>query len=392
MSGAGPAEDVRRDSAPAFGLYVHWPFCKSKCPYCDFNSHVRAKVDQMRWRKALQRELSTLAAGMEGRRLDSIFFGGGTPSLMPPETAAAVIETARELWTLAADIEITLEANPTSVEAAAFAGFCAAGVNRVSLGVQALNDLDLAALGRQHSAAEALDALAVAKEHFRRFSFDLIYARPGQSAAAWEAELARALALGGDHLSLYQLTVEPNTVFHAAHRRGELALPPEEMQEALYELTLAMTAKAGLSAYEVSNHARPGQESRHNLIYWQGGDYLGIGPGAHGRMTQDGQRWATSQHRAPEIWLERVETDGAATRSRECLERAAWRDELILMGLRLSEGIERRLFAERFGEDPLAVISAVRLTQLTEAGLLALDETRLRATAAGMKRLNALVA
>src|SRR5262252_8891286 len=274
---------MRADDHPGFGLYVHWPFCLSKCPYCDFNSHVREAIDHERWRDALLLELDHYAADTPARRLTSIFFGGGTPSLMAPDTVAAVIERAARHWPFAPDIEITLEANPTSVEAGKFAGFRSAGVNRVSLGVQALNDADLKFLGRHHSAAEARAAIEIARRSFRRHSFDLIYARPGQSAAAWRAELAEAIALAGDHLSVYQLTIEPETVFGAAHRRGELQVPEEEDAAALYELTQELLGAAGLPAYEISNHARPGEESRHNLAYWRYRTYAGIGPGAHGR-------------------------------------------------------------------------------------------------------------
>src|SRR5262245_38165171 len=280
---------------PGFGLYVHWPFCLSKCPYCDFNSHVRAAIDHSRWRAALLRELDHYAAHTRGRRLTSIFFGGGTPSLMEPATVAAVIERAAEHWPLASDVEITLEANPTSVEAGKFAAFRTSGVNRVSLGVQALNDADLKFLGRHHSAAEARAAIDIARRHFARYSFDLIYARPGQSAAAWRSELAEAVGLAGDHLSVYQLTIEPETVFGAAHRRGELAVPREEEAAALFELTQERLGEAGLPAYEISNHARPGGESRHNLTYWRYGDYVGIGPGAHGRLTVGSEKLATRQ-------------------------------------------------------------------------------------------------
>ncbi|MDP8994940.1 MAG: radical SAM family heme chaperone HemW, partial [Pseudomonadota bacterium] len=271
-------------------LYVHWPFCVSKCPYCDFNSHVRASVDQQHWRQALLGDLSHEARAAPGPRLSSIFFGGGTPSLMPPSTCAAVIERAAARLGLAPDAEITLEANPTSVEAGRLAEFRAAGVNRVSLGVQALDDAALRRLGREHGAAEALAAIDLAARLFPRFSFDLIYARPGQTAAAWRAELGRALAHADGHLSVYQLTVEPGTRFHALHARGELRLPPDDVQGELYELTQERLAAAGLPAYEISNHARPGEESRHNLTYWRSGDWIGIGPGAHGRLSLGGAR------------------------------------------------------------------------------------------------------
>jgi oxygen-independent coproporphyrinogen-3 oxidase len=377
---------------PGFGLYVHWPFCLSKCPYCDFNSHVRAAVDHGRWRAALLRELDHYAVDTAGRALGSIFFGGGTPSLMEPATVAAVIEHARAHWPFAADIEITLEANPTSVEAGKFAGFRSAGVNRVSLGVQALNDADLKFLGRHHSAAEARTAIGIARRHFARYSFDLIYARPGQSAAAWSAELAEAITLAGDHLSAYQLTIEPETVFGAAHRRGELQVPAEDDAGALFELTQERLGEAGLPAYEISNHARPGAESRHNLTYWRYGDYVGIGPGAHGRLTIGGDKVATRQHRAPEAWLAAVETAGHATRQRDPVAAEDRLSELLMMGLRTVEGVRRTRIVAECGRPLETVLDAARLGRLIEGGFLLLDESGLRATAAGRQRLNAVIA
>jgi oxygen-independent coproporphyrinogen-3 oxidase len=365
---------------------VHWPFCKAKCPYCDFNSHVRDGVDQERWRRALLAELDHYAGETAGRRLTSIFFGGGTPSLMPPATVAAVVERAARHFACAPDIEITLEANPTSAEAGAFAGFAAGGVNRLSLGVQALDDASLTFLGRQHSAAEALAAVDLARRAVPRISFDLIYARPGQQPAAWAAELERALAEGTEHLSLYQLTLEENTVFHARARRGELSLPPEPVQAELFEATQETLERAGLPAYEISNHARLGAESRHTLTYWRYGDYLGIGPGAHGRLTLDGVKLATRQHRAPEAWLERVEADGHATRTREPLDELAQLEEALLMGLRLAEGVP----LARLGA-AAETLPAERLAALRQQGLLTAEPDRLRATAAGRERLDALL-
>lgn len=376
---------------PGFGLYVHWPFCLSKCPYCDFNSHVRESVEQSRWRAALLRELDHAAAGSAGRRLTSIFFGGGTPSLMAPETAAAVIERAAALWCLDPGAEITLEANPTSAEAAAFRGFRAAGVNRLSLGVQALEDDALRALGREHGAAEALAALRRARQIFPRVSFDLIYARPGQSRAAWRAELSRALEEGPDHLSVYQLTIEPGTAFHAAQRRGELIVPDEETAAALFDATQALLEAAGLPAYEVSNHARPGQASRHNLTYWRYGDYLGVGPGAHGRITRRGRKLATRRHRAPEAWLRLVETQGHGTREEAELDRELRLAEMVMMGLRLSEGIPRARFAREFAAGPEEIFDPARIAAAVEAGYLALDADGLRATPDGRRRLDALI-
>jgi oxygen-independent coproporphyrinogen-3 oxidase len=376
---------------PGFGLYVHWPFCLSKCPYCDFNSHVRAAVDHGRWRAALLRELDHYAADTSGRQLTSIFFGGGTPSLMEPATVAAVIARAREHWPFGPDIEITLEANPTSVEAGKFAGFRSAGVNRVSLGVQALNDGDLKFLGRHHSAAEARAAIDIARRHFERYSFDLIYARPDQSAAAWNDELTEAIALAGDHLSVYQLTIEPETVFGAAYRRGELQVPVEEDAAALFELTQERLNEAGLPAYEISNHARPGGESRHNLTYWRYGDYVGIGPGAHGRLTIGGEKYATRQHRAPEAWLAAVEAAGHATRQRDPVAAADRLAELMMMGLRTAGGVPRSRIVAECGRPLEAAVAATRLERLIGGGFLALDEAGLRATPAGRQRLNAVI-
>ncbi len=379
-------------SEPTLALYVHWPFCRSKCPYCDFNSHVRESIDQGRWRRALLAELDHHAALAPGRRLRSIFFGGGTPSLMDPATVAALIERAGRHWRLDPDAEITLEANPASVEAAKFAQLAAAGVNRVSLGVQSLDDAALRFLWRGHSAAEALAALDLARRHFPRFSFDLIYARPGQDEAAWERELARAAALAGGHLSAYQLAIEENTAFAGAWRRGELVLPPEERGARLYEITQALLAEAGMPAYEISNHARPGDECRHNLVYWQGGDYAGIGPGAHGRLTLAGRRVATRQHRAPEAWLAAVEAEGHATRERRALPAEERRDELLMMGLRLAAGIPRERFRAAAGCEIEDSIPPPRLRPLIEGGFLELDACGLRATPAGRQRLNAVLA
>mgnify|MGYP001793134040 CR=1 FL=1 len=374
-----------------FGVYLHWPFCKSKCPYCDFNSHVREAVDQDRWRQALLADLEHAAAKSGPRRVTSVFFGGGTPSLMPAETVAAIIEKIDALWGLPAGTEVTLEANPTSAEAGRFAGFARAGVNRLSLGVQALNDDALKFLGRQHSAAEALGALALARAAFGRISFDLIYARPGQSAASWQAELAEALALGPEHISLYQLTIEEGTVFHGAWRRGELKLPEEDDAAALYEDTAARLAAAGLPAYEISNHARPGGECRHNLTYWRYGDYAGIGPGAHGRLSFDGAKHATRQHRAPEAWLDLVDKQGHGWRQVEIVAPEQRLAEMVMMGLRLGEGIARAAFRRELGSEPEALLAEDRLRRLADEGYLVLDDAGLRATPAGRQRLDALL-
>ena len=380
-----------------FGVYVHWPFCLSKCPYCDFNSHVREAVDHGRWRRALLAELDHYAQATPGRRVTSVFFGGGTPSLMAPETVAAVIARIAQRWDLAEDAEITLEANPTSVEAGRFAALRAAGVNRVSLGIQALDDDALRFLGRQHSAAEALSALEVARAQFARWSFDLITARPGQSAAAWRAELGRALREAPEHLSVYQLTIEVGTAFHGPWRRGELVLPGEEESAAIFETTRDLLAAAGLPAYEISNHARPGAECRHNLTYWRYGDYVGVGPGAHGRLTLAGddgrpsEKVATRQHRAPEPWLEAVERAGHATRARERLSPETRLAELVMMGLRLDEGVSRAAFRRETGREPEQALDAARLGTLIEGGFLELDDAGLRATAEGRLRLDAVL-
>ena len=372
-------------------LYIHWPFCKSKCPYCDFNSHVRDAVDQRRWRDALLAELDQAAAETEGRRIGSIFFGGGTPSLMDPATVAALIARAQARWGLAADAEITLEANPTSVEAARFAALAEAGVNRLSLGVQALDDRALRFLGRGHDAAEARAAIELARRHFARYSFDLIYARPGQTEAGWLAELDRALALAGDHLSLYQLTIESGTAFATAYARGDFALPDEELAGALFEATQERLATAGLPAYEVSNHARPGGESRHNLAYWRGQDYAGIGPGAHGRLTLGATRFAIRRHRAPETWLAAVERTGEGSAERVALTPAERSRELLMMGLRLAEGVDRTRFRAAASGEIEASLDRARLEDLVAGGFVTLDAQGLRATAAGRQRLNAVL-
>jgi oxygen-independent coproporphyrinogen-3 oxidase len=387
---------------PGFALYVHWPFCLAKCPYCDFNSHVRQGVDHARWRRALLAELDRLAAETSGRRLDSIFFGGGTPSLMVPETAAAVIERARRHWPAAAAadrgaVEVTLEANPTSVEAGRLRAFRDAGIGRVSLGVQALDDASLAGLGREHSAREALAAVELAGSLFERFSFDLIYARPGQTRAAWAAELGRALAMAGGHLSVYQLTIEPGTRFFALRRQGRLALPDDDTQGELYELTQEILGTAGLPAYEISNHARPGEACRHNLVYWRSGDWLGLGPGAHGRLTLAGQRLATEAIRLPEGWLRQVEARGDGEKPRQLLSREDRLAELLLMGLRLSEGLPIGRIEAVAGRAFAEALDGPALRRLGDAGLLAIgpDDTgqdRLAATAAGRQRLSAILA
>jgi oxygen-independent coproporphyrinogen-3 oxidase len=366
-------------------LYVHWPFCVSKCPYCDFNSHVRASIDQDEWRNALLADLAHEADILPGRTLGSIFFGGGTPSLMPPATVAAIVDAAAGHWRLADDVEITLEANPSSVEAARFADLAAAGVNRVSLGLQSLDDQALRFLGRAHDVAEGQAALAMAQATFDRVSFDLIYALPGQSADQWAAELRRALGFGTGHLSLYQLTIEPGTRFAALAAKGELAVADPDESAELYELTGALTAAAGLPAYETSNHARRGEESRHNLAYWRYRDYAGIGPGAHGRRAGA----ATQRHRKPENWLSALARNGHGIAEQTDIAPADRGIEALLMGLRLAEGVDLARIADLAGRDPVDR-DAVR--RLAGRGLLAQQGERLRATPAGMLLLDSILA
>ncbi len=373
------------------GVYVHWPFCKSKCPYCDFNSHVRDGVDQARWRNALLKELEHASREAPGRRVETMFFGGGTPSLMQPETVGAVIERVKALWDTSADLEITLEANPTSVEAARFAALAEAGVNRVSLGVQALDASSLRFLGREHSAGEAIEAIATARRHFARYSFDLIYARPGQTEQTWADELEQALALAGEHLSLYQLTIERGTRFFSDHARGAFVLPAEDEAAAMFELTQQRLAAAGLPAYEISNHARPGAACRHNLIYWRYQDYVGVGPGAHGRFAEGAAKRATRRTSGPEAWLEAVERDAHGTAETILVAGQDLVEEALMMGLRLAEGIDRATFASMTGADPVAALGERRLAPLTKAGYLEVDATHLKATPAGRQRLNAVL-
>ncbi len=376
---------------PGFAIYVHWPFCKSKCPYCDFNSHVRERVDHDRWRAGLLRELDHYADLTAGRTVTSIFFGGGTPSLMEPATVGAIIDRVAQRWPVADRLEVTLEANPTSVEAGKFRAFRTAGINRVSLGIQALDDASLKFLGRQHNAAEATGAIELAARTFDRFSFDLIYARPGQTVAAWQAELAQALDYAVGHLSVYQLTIEEGTAFYPLHARGDLVLPNEDLAGDLYEATQSQLTAAGLPAYEISNHARPGEESRHNLTYWRYGDYVGIGPGAHGRLTLDGGKFATRAHRAPEIWLERVERDGHGAAAPDPVDRNSRGTELLMMGLRLSEGVRLARLVEETGRTLDDFVEPAALSRLIEGGFLTRDADRLVATSEGLQRLNAVL-
>jgi putative oxygen-independent coproporphyrinogen III oxidase len=370
-----------------FGLYVHWPFCQSKCPYCDFNSHVAEAIDQEIWISAYLAEIKRISEETGPRPLRSIFFGGGTPSLMRPEVVGGVIAAAAQAWSFTNDIEITLEANPTSVEAVRFAGYAAGGVNRVSLGVQALNDSDLRALGRLHNVDEALHALDVAREHFARVSFDLIYARQDQTPEAWRDELARALSFGTDHLSLYQLTIEEGTPFARRAAAGGLrGLPGEDLSAEMFDLTQEMTAAAGLPAYEISNHARPGAGSRHNLIYWRSGDFAGIGPGAHGRLTLGGRRLATESPKAPADWLRHVRAGNGET-PRESLGLRDQAEEYAMMSLRLTEGMSCERFAA-IGGEPLDFTMVSKMEAL---GVLLRDGDRIVATLRGRPILNAVL-
>jgi len=372
-------------------LYIHWPFCFAKCPYCDFNSHVRERIDQRRFAAALRTELAWEAARLGRRPLASIFFGGGTPSLMDARTVADLIADARRLFDADETIEITLEANPTSVEAARLAAFRHAGVNRISLGVQSLQAESLKMLGRQHSADQAVAALDMARNIFPRVSFDLIYARPGQSEAAWRAELRQALALASDHLSLYQLTIEPGTAFFTSHARGDFSLPDDETAAILYDATAEEAEKFGLLPYEVSNYARPGSESRHNLAYWRYGDYAGIGPGAHGRVSMGGALLATRRHRAPEPWAERVERDGHGSTDERAVSAEERAREMLLMGLRLTDGIDEARFLARTG---IALDDALEpdiLARALDEDYLQRDNGHLRATPEGRKRLDSLL-
>ena len=371
-----------------FGLYIHWPYCEAKCPYCDFNSHVSRTIDQAAWADAYLRELDRTAALTQGRVLNSVFFGGGTPSLMNPDTVARIMERVGQHWTLANDFEVTLEANPSSVEAGRFRAYAESGVNRVSMGIQALNDTDLKRLGRLHSAAEARAAFDIARACFDRVSFDLIYARQDQTLDHWRAELNEALTMAIDHLSLYQLTIEPGTAFGARDKIGKLrGLPTEDLGVDMYELTQDVCEAAGMPAYEVSNHAQSGSESRHNLIYWRHGDYVGIGPGAHGRLTLDGQRFATEAYMLPDIWLRRA-TNGTTEKPHETISAEDQASELLIMGLRLTEGVD----LNRLGALSPGSLNEERLADLTNLGVVESDGVRLRATTSGRIVLNSMIA
>lgn len=368
-------------------LYIHWPFCVSKCPYCDFNSHVRESVDQDAWRAALLQDMAHEAGLTKGRPLTSIFFGGGTPSLMPPATVAALIDAAHVYWGFAEDIEITLEANPSSVEAARFADLAQAGVNRVSLGLQSLDDAALSFLGRAHSVAESLDALAIAQRHFARVNIDLIYARPDQTAEQWDDELRRALSFGTDHMSLYQLTIEPGTRFETMVRTGQFVPADNDDAATLYDMTQALTNSAGLPAYEISNHARPGSESRHNLSYWRYDDYIGIGPGAHGRRLNN----ATQRHKKPENFLSAISRNGHAIAGEYPLDPPSRATEALLMGLRLAEGICLNRLSRKTDIAPDALLDAEAVERIASLGLLHRDGSQIVVTAKGMPLLDAIL-
>lgn len=372
-----------------FGVYVHWPFCLAKCPYCDFNSHVRRDApDQARFLAAYRREIAHMRALTGPKRAETVFFGGGTPSLMTAETVAGILEAINDAWPLTPGAEITLEANPTSVEASRFHGYRAAGVNRVSLGVQALHDADLKNLGRMHTVDEALAAVAIARAAFERVSFDLIYARPRQTPEAWAQELKRALAEGCEHLSLYQLTIEPGTPFERLYGAGKLILPDDDLSRALWDVTQEVTTAAGLPAYEISNHARPGAEARHNLVYWRYGTYAGIGPGAHGRIAVQGERRATYVEKMPDAWLDLVDRQGHGIMTDEPLSRPEQADEMLLMGLRLREGVDLLRYARLAGHG----LSQERISALAEQGLVQHRGDRLMVTPEGFPVLNAVIA
>lgn len=371
-----------------FALYIHWPFCLKKCPYCDFNSHVTEAIDQTKWRDALLLDMAHYANETKGRPLTSVFFGGGTPSLMDAQTVGALLERAAEYWPVSDGLEVTLEANPTSTEAARFSDYKAAGINRLSIGVQSFDDQVLRQLGREHSAAEALKAIQTAQKTFDRTSFDLIYATPGQSLKDWQNQLGQALDLAGDHLSLYQLTIESGTKFH----RDGIKAQEGDAAADLFEDTGRLLRDAGMPAYEISNHARPGQECRHNLVYWQGGDYVGIGPGAHGRLQLDGDTYATHQIHSPQIWLKSIDEKTHGTAKRRLLSNQDRAEEILILGLRLTSGIDLAALKARTGIWLMDYIDVQQVKALKQGGLLENSETHLKATAEGLNLLNGLIA
>ncbi len=389
-----------------FGIYIHWPFCKSKCPYCDFNSHVSNTIDHDKWLDGYLREIDYVASLTKGRVVTSIFFGGGTPSLMKPRVVAGIIDHIQKCWNIANDIEITLEANPTSIEAQKFEDFKVAGINRVSIGVQSLCDTDLKFLGREHSAAEAVEAIKTAKKVFDRYSFDLIYARPEQTIKQWREELSEALNYSNGHLSLYQLTIEQGTPFYVQHARGEFRIPEQDQAGEFYEVTQEVLQQAGLPAYEISNHAVKGQESAHNLTYWRYGDYAGIGPGAHGRLTfkspyrdKGGEvtstlspyKYATRTHRAPDIWLEKVGQDGHGYHPFGSVDTQERLTEMMMMGLRLREGVSIQNIEKEVGQDWRMVLQQDKIQNLVDEKMLIVNKTHIMPTPDGMQRLNGLL-
>ncbi len=373
------------------GVYIHWPFCESRCPYCDFNAHVREKLDQKQWAQAYVQSLKHYAEIIPDKQIVSIFFGGGTPSLMEPKTVATIIDAVQSFWPVANDIEITLEANPTSVENDKLLAFKDAGINRVSLGVQALNDTDLKFFGRGHNVDEALKAIELAKTHFERSSFDLIYARPNQTLEDWEKELKQAVALSNGHLSLYQLTIERNTPFYMRHSRGEFAIPDDVQGAEFYHLTQNILENAGLPAYEVSNHAKEGHACRHNLIYWRMADYIGVGAGAHGRFVQGRQKFASRDHAAPEIWLERVNKNGHGAHELEKLTPEDRFNECLMMGLRLRDGISIQAVEDKSGKVFSDMVDADKLQSSIDQDWVIQSDDTLKLTREGLLRLNALI-
>lgn len=375
-----------------FGIYIHWPFCKSKCPYCDFNSHVSERIDHRQWTTSYLKEIDYWASLTQGRIVDTVFFGGGTPSLMQADTVADILAHIQKKWQVSNNWEVTLEANPTSFETEKFRDFYAAGVNRVSIGVQSLNPDDLKFLGREHSPDQARFAIFEAQKIFPRVSFDLIYARPNQTLEAWKAELSEALKMASGHMSLYQLTIEQGTPFHTRHARGEFKIPEQDLAADLFDMTGYMTGQAGYPAYEVSNHAMVGQESRHNLIYWRYYDYAGIGPGAHGRLTQGKLKFATRGHRAPEIWLNMVEKNGHGMHPFEPVDQLARYQEALMMGMRLSEGLPISRLIEAYGASIDDILSRDRIAKLVKEGILEESTTHLKTTKQGLKCLNSVLA
>ena len=374
-----------------FGIYIHWPFCKSKCPYCDFNSHVSERIDHNRWTASYLKEIDYWASLTKGRVVDTVFFGGGTPSLMQADTVAEILAHIQKKWQVSNNWEVTLEANPTSFETQKFRDFYAAGVNRVSIGVQSLNPDDLKFLGREHSPDQARFAISEAQKIFPRVSFDLIYARPKQTIGAWRTELNEAIQMASGHMSLYQLTIEQGTPFHTRHARGEFKIPEQDLAADLFDLTQDIMGSAGMPAYEISNHAAEGQESRHNLIYWQYHDYAGIGPGAHGRLTQGNQKFATRGHRAPEIWLDMVDKQGHGMHPFDPVNPVAKYQEAMMMGMRLSEGLPISRLVDAYGAPIDTILSQEKIATLIKEGILEDSPTHLKTTAQGFKCLNAVL-